>query len=104
MEDNVLSRVISVEKELQVCLEAERNKAREWLEGVRKEAEEEFARKEERMREAFRISAAQAKDEAMAKAGDMIKAAGEEAERLLNLSDETLRGTIMQSLNMVLPE
>lgn len=104
MEDDVLSRVISVEKEIQVCLEAERSKARAWLEGVRKEAEEEFIRKEEGLREAFRMSAEQAKDEAMAKAGNMIKDAEAKAERLLNLSDGTLRGLIMRRLNMVLPE
>lgn len=35
MEDDVLARVISVEKEIQACLETERTRAREWLEEVR---------------------------------------------------------------------
>lgn len=99
-----MSRVISVEKEIQGCLEAQRSKARAWLESVKKEAEEEFLRKEESLRYALRMSAEQAKGEATAKAGKMIKDAEEEAGLLLNLSDETLRGIIMRRRNMVLPE
>lgn len=99
-----MSRVISVEKEIQVCLEAERRKTRAWLEEVRKEAEEEFIKKEERIREASRKSAEQAKAEAISKARNIMKDAEEEAARLLDLSDETLRGIIMLRLYMVLPE
>jgi vacuolar-type H+-ATPase subunit H len=104
MEDDVLVRVISVEKEIQTCLEAERTKAREWLEGVRKESEEEFAREAECIREESRKSAERAKNEAMTKAKIIIKEAGGRAERLLNLNDETLREMILRRLGMILPE
>ena len=99
-----MARVISVEKEIQTCLEAERAKTREWLEGVKKEAEEEFARGEEQTREALRKSAEQSKDEAVARAGKIVKNAEEKAERLLALSDETLRGIIMRRLHTIVPE
>ncbi len=100
----MLSRVISVEKEIQACLEAERAKSREWLDGVKKEAEEEFAREEEQIREAFRRSAKRSKDESAARAAKIIKDAEEKAERLIALSDEALRGIIMRRLHTIVPE
>jgi vacuolar-type H+-ATPase subunit H len=104
MEDDVLARVISVEKEIQSRLEAERAKSLEWLEGIKREAEEEFATKEEQTRAAFRKSAEQSKDEAVAKAGKIVKNAEKKAERLLALSDETLKEIIMRRLHMIMPE
>jgi cell division septum initiation protein DivIVA len=104
MEDDVLARVISVEKEIQARLDAERVMSREWLEVVKKAEEEEFAREEEQTREAFRKSAEHFRDEAAARAGKVVKDAEEKAERLLALSDETLRGIIMRRLHMIVPE
>jgi vacuolar-type H+-ATPase subunit H len=104
MEDDVLAKVISAEKEIQACLEAERTRAREWLEEVRKETEEECIRAEERIMEASKMSAEQARDEAMARAKNIVSEAETRAERLLNLSDKTLREIIMRRLNMILLE
>ena len=104
MEDDVLARVISVEKEIQARLEGERTRAGEWLEKMRKETEVECIKAEECIRETSRKSAEQARDEAMTGAKNIIGGAADRAERLLNLSDETLRGIIMRRLNMILPE
>jgi len=104
MEDDVLARVISVEKEIQTSLEAERGKAGEWLEGVKKEAEEEFVKGEEQTREVFRKSTERSKDEAVARAAKIVKNAEEKASRLLALNDETLREIIRRRLHMIMPE
>lgn len=50
------------------------------------------------------MSAEQARDEATARATNIVSEAKTRAERLVNLSDETLRGIIMRRLNMILPE
>jgi hypothetical protein len=104
MEEDVLARVISTEKEIQACLDVERTKAREWIEGVRKEGEEEFIAEGDRIRETARTAAEQVRNEAMSRAEIIMKEAGERAERLLNLSDETLRDAVMRRLGMLLPE
>jgi hypothetical protein len=103
VEDDVLARVISTEKGIQARLEAERTRAREWIEVVRKESEEEFIREAKRVAEVTRKTEEQARNEAMRKAEIIIKEAGERAERLLNLSDEALRDIIMRRLDMILP-
>ncbi len=104
MEDDALAKVISAEKEIQACLETEKSKAREWLEGIQKEAEEDFARKVDQTRETLRRSAEQAKAEAAARAGKIIQDAQDKSERFQALSDETLGRIIIRRLNMILPE
>jgi regulator of protease activity HflC (stomatin/prohibitin superfamily) len=104
MEDDVLARVISTEKEIQACLEVEKTKARAWIEGVRKESEEEFTAEGNLIREAARKAAEQVRDEAVATAEVVMEAAGERAQRLLNLSDETLRDAVIRRLGVLLPE
>jgi hypothetical protein len=104
MDNDVLGMVIAVEKEIQSCLEAEKVRASEWLEGIRKSSVEESAQEEARIREDFLKSAAEAKDAATAKAALIIKEAEEKAGRLVTLSDETLTEIVMQRINRVLPE
>ncbi len=104
MEDDVLARVISVEKEIQACLEKERKKAQEWIEEVRKETEKEFIREEGLIREASKMSAEKAVDDAAARAKNIVGEAETKAERLLNVGDEILREIIMRRLYMILPE
>lgn len=104
MENDVLAKVISVEKEIQDCLEGERAKAREWLDEVRKETAEELIKGEELIRKALDESLKQARDEAMEKAEILRKETEEWAERLMKLSDETLREIIMRRIKMILPE
>ena len=104
MDNDVLGMVISVEKEIQSCLEAEKVRSLEWLEGINKSSEEEFAQEEAHIREDFLKSAAEAKNVAMAKAELIIRDAEEKAGRFLSLSDETLTGIIMQKITKVLPE
>lgn len=104
MNDDVLAKVISVEKEIQDCLETEKAKAREWLEEVKKETEEESIKEEECIRKNLDESMKHARDEATTKAEILIKDASEKAERLLTLSDKTLSSIIMRRIRMILPE
>ena len=50
MERDILSQVIEAEKEIQHCLDLEKIKAREWLERVKKECEDEFTREEKNIK------------------------------------------------------
>ncbi len=104
MDKDVLGMVISVEKEIQASLEAEKVKASEWLEGIKKSSAEEFAREEALIVEDFQKSAATAMDAATAKAEAIIRDAEEEAGKLLSLSDGTLTEIIMKRISRILPE
>jgi vacuolar-type H+-ATPase subunit H len=103
MEKDILSQVITAEKELQQCLDSEKVKAREWLELLKKECEEEFIREEQRIKELLEKSTADAVSTARAKAGGIVSQAAKEAERLERVPDETLSGLVAKQINRILP-
>lgn len=103
MENDLLVRIIAAEKEIQECLDDEKAKAREWLEAVRKEAEEDFHREEARISETSSEAVETAKKEAESKATIMMKAAGEKTARMERLDDDTLKRVIVRQLHRILP-
>lgn len=103
MEDDVLARVISVEKEIQACIERQRAEAQEWLETVRKEAEEEYKKAEEFISESSQRFLEQARGETIAKAGLIVSGAADKAAKVLQLGSETLSRAVAGRLNMILP-
>ncbi len=103
MENDLLVRIIAAEKEIQECLEDEKAKAREWLEAVRKEAEEDFNREEARISESLGEAEETAKKEAESKAVIIMKAVEEKAGRMERLDDDTLKRAIMRQLHRILP-
>lgn len=103
MENDLLVRIIAAEKEIKECLDDEKAKAREWLENVRKEAEEDFSREKARTTESLSEAVETAKKEAENKAAIMIKAAEEQAARMERLDDDTLKRVIVRQLHRILP-
>jgi len=103
MEDDILSEVIEVEKELQRCLELERGKARERLEKIRIEAEQELASSEQEIQKSLRTSYEKTLEEARSKAASMVHDAEAKADQLAKLEDGRLINSIMKQLNGILP-
>ena len=103
MENDLLDKIIAAEKEIKECLDDEKAKAREWLENVRKEAEEDFSREKARTTESFSETVETAKKEAEHKAALSLRAAEEQAERTEKVDDDTLRRAIMRHLHRILP-
>lgn len=103
MEKDLLSQVIEAEKEIQQCLDLEKIKAREWLERVKKEYEEEFIREEKNINESLEKSAAEAAREAGARAAGTVSQAAAAAERLGRLQTETLSKLVAKQIAGILP-
>jgi vacuolar-type H+-ATPase subunit H len=103
MERDILSQVIEAEKEIQHCLDLEKIKAREWLERVKKECEEEFTREEKNIKESLEKSTAEAAREAEVKAAGIVSRATAEAGRLGRLQAETLSGIVAKQIAGILP-
>lgn len=103
MEKDILSQVIEAEKEIQKCLKIEKNKAREWLEGVKKESEAEFLREERRIRESLELTQAESAKEADRQAAEIVQQAARAAERLGQLGTGTLQRLIEKRLTEILP-
>ena len=103
MEEDVLSAVMEVEREIQERLEAERRKSREWLERVRAEAGRALAGSEERFKKSSEKAVADALSEAESRAADLLSRATREAERLVHLDDDAMRKIMAQYLPRILP-
>lgn len=103
MENDLLSKVIEAERQIQQSLESERNKAVRWLECVSKEAEEELVRESaeanKRVEEILEKAVADARERASA----LIKAANEKAEKIDRLDDAVLKKNIINHVHWILP-
>jgi vacuolar-type H+-ATPase subunit H len=103
MEEDVLSKVMEAEEEIEKRLEKEKEGTSRWLDGIRKETEERVGAEELRLRasldEAVKEALLSARDEA-----DRRKArAARLAEGLRNLSDGQLREIVARHMSGILP-
>ncbi len=104
MVKGILSEVIEVEKEIQKRLEIERLNAHEWLEKIRREAADETAGEEARLKEAFNRAMKDARAYAERKASGVISDANAQAERLSRVKDEVLKKAVVEHIIRILPE
>jgi predicted phage gp36 major capsid-like protein len=103
MERDILSQVIEAEKEIQQCLDLEKIKAREWLERVKKECEEEFIREDKKIKEALEKATAEAAREAGVKAAGAVSRAAAASERLGRLQTKALSRIVAKQIAGILP-
>jgi hypothetical protein len=103
MEKDILSQVIEAEKKIQQCLDLEKIKAREWLECVKKEYEEEFIREDRNIKESLEKSTIEAAREAEVKAAGTLSQATAAAERLGRVQAETLSRIVAKQIAGILP-
>jgi hypothetical protein len=103
MERDILSQVIEAEKDIQHCLDLEKIKAREWLERVKKECEEEFIREEKNIKESLAKATAEAAREAEVKAAGTVSRATAATDRLGRLQAETLSRIVAKKIVDILP-
>ena len=103
MEKDILSKVIEVEKEIQERLREEKEKAHEWLEGVKKEIERDVSLQEEQLRESYTRGREDAKAEAEREAEKIVKDAASLAERYRRIIDETLEEIVKRHVLKILP-
>jgi len=98
MKRDILAEVISVEKDIQQCIEAEKTKVRDWIEEVRREAEEELEKEKENIKASFGKVVEEAKSEAEREASLIIQEASAKAGRLAKLNDQILSDIVMKQL------
>lgn len=104
MERDVLDEVIEIEKEINGRLLAEKRKAVEWVDEVKKKAEEDILSEEERIKNLFEQAIKNAMLDAERKAQEIIADANEKAERLAAIDDALLIKTIRKHIVRILPK
>jgi vacuolar-type H+-ATPase subunit H len=103
MERDMLNEVIEVERDIHERLLAEKRKAGEWVDEVKKKAEKDILLEDERIKKLFEQAIKDARLDAEKKAHEVIVDANEKAERLAAISDEFLIKTIRKHIIRILP-
>ncbi|RJQ47039.1 MAG: hypothetical protein C4538_05720 [Nitrospiraceae bacterium] len=103
MERDIIGSVIEVEEEIRKKLEAEEKKAREWLEQVRNDAEQEIKREETSIQQDFAETIQNEKAAAEKEASETLKGVKDKAGRLDVLTDTVLNEIISRHIIMILP-
>jgi vacuolar-type H+-ATPase subunit H len=103
MGNDILHEVIAVETEIQRNIEIEKKKTNEWIEKVKRDAEDEIGLEEERIKESVAQALSDAKADAERKAAEIIEKAVARAEILKGFDSESLREIIMKRIVRILP-
>lgn len=104
MEEDILSKVVQVETELQKNIKEEKEKAHELVENAKKDAERELHKAESRIKEALDRAVKDARILSEEKIAETVKGAKGNSERIEHISDDVLRDFIMKHIRSILPE
>lgn len=104
MEDDILTEIIKVEKEIKERIEVERRLARERIEKAKEELEKEVESEEERLKESINKVIEEAQLSAHEEAKRIIDNALMDAKRFKEISDNTLRGIVIKYIKNILPK
>jgi len=103
MDNNILSEVIEVEREIQKCLELEQAKARDWLEKIKKECADEILTEEARIKASLAESEDRARKEAEESIASSVKDAAALVEQRDHLERAVLQAVVDKHLRIILP-
>lgn len=103
MEDKGIAEIIAVEKEIHHRIEEERKRADEWVEGIRKKAEEDLARATEEIEKAYKERLLAYEKEIKNEASGIVGEAMRWRERINNLAEDELRGIIQGFIKRIIP-
>ena len=103
MENNILREIIGVEKEIQQSIEQAKEMSRVWLETRKKEMDERLAKEEKEILASFHQSREKLEREAVSGAEDLVKRAELQADRILQLKNDTLARIVADHIHMILP-
>jgi SMC interacting uncharacterized protein involved in chromosome segregation len=103
MKNDILTKIIEVEREIQERLVAEERSAGTMLCSLRQDLEEQARREEERLAAAGREAESSARREAEVRAAAILQRAAVRAEQWAGLDDGTLERCIMGHLVRIMP-
>jgi hypothetical protein len=103
MDNNILSEVIEVEREIQKCLELEQAKARDWLEKVKKECADEVLKEEARIRDSLAAAEDRARKEAEENAASSLRDTAAFVEQMDHLDRAVLQAVVDKHIRTILP-
>ena len=103
MEEDILGKVVEIEKEIRQRLETEKAKSEQWLVKAREDAEKEVNRTKEDLNGSLNAAIKEARAFSEKKALQIIEEANLFAEKLEGLESEKLKEIILRHISTILP-
>jgi hypothetical protein len=103
MDNNILSEVIEVEREIQKCLELEQTKARDWLAKVKDECETSVIKEETLIRNSLAAAEVRAREEASESVASSLRDAAAFVEQRDHLDRAQLQAVVDKHIRTILP-
>jgi vacuolar-type H+-ATPase subunit H len=103
MKDDVLSKVVEVEKEIRNRIQIETGKAREWLDKIRSQCDEKISQEETEKSTSLDKTLKDASAEAEKKASAILTGVQDKAEKIEALNDDVLKKIIKRHITGILP-
>ena len=103
MQQSTLQEILGVEQEIREKLNAEREKASQWLEDARRQILAEHSAETERLQGSSKQGEAAAREAAGKSAAEIVSQAQDAARTLEHLDDEALRSLVARHIACIVP-
>lgn len=103
MENEGITGIVAVEKEIQERIERESIRAEEWLKEIREKAEKDLVRAEEEIRKTYDQRLTAFEEEVRSEASKIIERAMRWCKRVNDLRDEELRKVLVRFIVRIIP-
>lgn len=104
MDNEILTTIITLEREIQERLAAEEQRAARMLSDLKAELDEEARQEEERLQDACRSALSDAEREARSEAEEVLQRARAKAKELEDSDDEALKACVARHLPAIMQE
>lgn len=99
-----ITKIVTIEKEIQEKIEAEKLKAEQWLEGIKKKTVEDLVRIEEEVKRTYNERLSLLEKEIRNNARNIIEEAVRWHQWVINLKEDELKAVLLKFITRIIPE
>lgn len=99
-----ITKIVTIEKEIQEKIEAEKLKAEQWLEGIKKKTVEDLVRIEEEVKRTYNERLSLLEKEIRNNARNIIEEAVRWHQWVINLKEDELKAVLLKFITRIIPD
>lgn len=103
MKEDILEKIVNVERQIQEKIQKETLRAEEWLKEIRRKAEIDIKKEEDDLRNLLEECTIEAEIESRKEAENLIEKAKAYEKELLSIIDSALKDLLIRHLKKILP-
>lgn len=99
-----ITKIVTIEKEIQEKIEAEKLKAEQWLEGIKKKTVEDLVRIEKEVKRTYNERLSLLEKEIRNNARNIIEEAARWHQWVINLKEDELKAVLLKFITRIIPD